>query len=255
MIGIIGAGNMGRAMALRLGQKVLVSDCDRAKLRFRKKAHIRIAKNNISLTRSSKVVILAVKPQQISDVLKEIRPYAKSRLIISIAAGVRADFIQKSLPGARVIRVMPNMALLAGKGVSVIAASKSATKKDLDLASAIFSRFGEVIVLKEDLMDAVTAVSGSGPAYYFLFTDILEKSARLCGLKSKIASRLAKATFIGAAYSAESADLSMQEFVKKVASKGGTTEAALKVFKKRGLERIVKEAVRAAAKRSLILNF
>ena len=113
-----------------------------------------------------------------------------------------------------------------------------------------YSDNNEVIEVKEDQMDAVTAVSGSGPAYFFLFTDILEKGAKELGLKSDLANKLALQTFIGASGIAEKSGLSMHDFIKNVASKGGTTEAALKVFRKRKLEKIVIEAVKAARDRS-----
>jgi len=254
MIGIIGAGNMGKAIAQGMGQRVLISDADPRKLRSARNRRCVAVRSNIDLTKRSNVVILAVKPRHILKVLKEIKPYVKSRLIISIAAGVETRRIEKMLGRARVIRVMPNMPLMAGKGISAVAKGRFSQKKDLAVAQRIFSKRGEVVRVKEDLMDAVTAVSGSGPAYYFLFTDLLEKAARACGLKKGLAEKLALATFIGAAASADAANISMQVLVKKVASKGGTTEAALKIFKQKGLERIIKQAVQAALKRSRCLK-
>lgn len=251
MIGIIGAGNMGSAIALRMGQKILISDAAKARLRaLKRRRRILTSASNIDVARRSNVIIIAVKPQRIAGVLNEIKPHVKGKLVISIAAGVGTKLIEKILKISRVIRVMPNMPLVAGKGMSAIATGRTAGKKDLAAARRIFSRFGEVIAVKESSMDAVTAVSGSGPAYYFLFTDLLEKAACACGLKKDIARQLAKATFIGAAACASATNTSMQDFVKKVASKGGTTEAALKVFKQRGLDRIIKQAVKAATTRS-----
>jgi len=251
MIGIIGAGNMGSAIALRMDQKILISDAAKARLRaLKRRRRILTSASNIDVARRSNVVILAVKPQRIAGVLNEIKPYVKGKLVISIAAGVGTRLIEKILKSSRVIRIMPNMPLVAGKGMSAIAIGRTASKKDLAAARRIFSRFGEVIAVKESSMDAVTAVSGSGPAYYFLFTDLLEKAARACGLKKNIARQLAKATFIGAAACASATNVSMQDFVKKVASKGGTTEAALKVFKRKKLQRIVNQAVQAAITRS-----
>lgn len=255
MIGIIGAGNMGKAIASRIRQRIFISDVAAARLRRVKNKRILATKDNTCLARRSKVMILAVKPQHIRGVLKEIAPYAKDKLIISIAAGVRTALIEKALKNkARVVRVMPNMPLLVGKGISAIATGRSAKQKDLLAARRIFSNLGEVVEVKEHLLDAVTAVSGSGPAYYFLFTDMLERSARACGLKKHLAARLSRATFIGAAACANATGTSMQDFVKKVASKGGTTEAALKIFKQKGMERIVRQAVRAALNRSCSLT-
>ncbi|MBU1148036.1 MAG: pyrroline-5-carboxylate reductase [Candidatus Omnitrophica bacterium] len=251
MIGIIGAGNMGSAIALRMDQKILISDAAKARLRaLKRRRRILTSASNIDVARRSNVIIIAVKPQRIAGVLNEIKPHVKRKLVISIAAGVGTKLIEKILKSSRVIRVMPNMPLVAGKGMSAIATGSTAGKKDLAAARRIFSRFGEVIAVKESSMDAVTAVSGSGPAYYFLFTGLLEKAACACGLKKDIARQLAKATFIGAAACASATNTSMQDFVKKVASKGGTTEAALKVFKQRGLGRIIKQAVKAATTRS-----
>jgi len=255
MIGIIGAGNMGKAIALRIRQRIFISDVSAARLRRVKNRRILTTRDNIYLARRSKVIILAVKPQHIRGVLKEIAPYVQGKLIISIAAGVGSGLIEKALKNkARVIRVMPNMPLLVGKGISAIAAGRSARRKDLLAVRSIFSNLGEVVEVREGLLDAVTAVSGSGPAYYFIFTDMLERSARACGLKKHLAARLSRATFIGAAACASATPTSMQDFVKKVASKGGTTEAALKIFKKRGMERIVTQAVRAALNRSRSLT-
>ncbi|MFC1667190.1 pyrroline-5-carboxylate reductase [Candidatus Omnitrophota bacterium] len=254
MIGIIGAGNMGKAIALRINQRILISDVDTAKLRFKKNKRISITRDNIGLTKRSKVIILAVKPQHIAGVLKEIRPYIKNKLIISIAAGVETALIEKILGRVRVVRVMPNMPALVGKGISAIAIGRFAPRKDSDITRRIFLNLGEVVEIKESLMDAVTAVSGSGPAYYFLFTDILKKAGQTSGLEESLAGELARATFIGAARCAGATDISMRDFVKKVASKGGTTEAALGVFKQKGLERVVKQAVRAALNRSNYLT-
>ena len=250
MIGIIGIGNMGRAIALGIRKKVLVSDNDRKKLHFKKKSGIVACRDNVELAKRSEIIILAVKPQAISEVLPQIKPYSKGKLIISIAAGIRTALIEKILGRARVVRVMPNMPAVVGKGISAIAPGRFAGKKDIKLTREIFSNLGEVVLLKEAQMDAVTALSGSGPAYYFLFTDILSRSGKAIGLSRRVAEKLAVATFIGASGAASCADISMKDFVKKVASKGGTTEAALKVFKQKGLEDIVKCAVIAARDRS-----
>ncbi len=254
MIGIIGVGNMGRAIASRLNKRILISDADVKKLRSAKKKNTLIARSNIDLARRANIIILAVKPQNIARVLKEIAPFSKGKLIISIAAGIKTKFIEKRISKARVIRVMPNMPAIVGKGVSALAKGRSASKKDLAAARPIFSALGEVVEVPESLIDAVTAVSGSGPAYYFLLTEALQKGAAALGLDKRLASQLAKATFIGAAEVAKNTNISATDFIKKVASKGGTTEAALKQFKKTGFERIVKQAVKAACNRSRRLS-
>ena len=123
-----------------------------------------------------------------------------------------------------------------------------------EIVKKIFLKVGEVVIVKEKFMHAVTALSGSGPAYYFLFTELLEKAGISCGLRKDLARKLALATFIGAGETASRSAIFMQDLVKIVASKGGTTEAALKIFKKKGLENIVKLALRSAYNRSRSLS-
>jgi len=242
MIGIIGAGNMGMAIASAMKGKILLSDKNK-----------RIS-DNVSVSKRSDVIILAVKPRDIGEVLKEIKPYIKEKLIISIAAGVTTSSIEKALGKVRVIRVMPNMPAMVGKGISAVTCGRFAGPKDLKTAFGIFLKVGGVIEVKENMMDAVTAVSGSGPAYYFLFTHLLAEAGEASGLEKGLAMKLAKAAFIGAAEVAARKNLSMEEFVKKVASKGGTTEAALKIFKSRKLKGIIKQAVKAASLKSSALS-
>lgn len=244
---------MGRAIALRIKAKTIISDVDRSRLRI-KKGRILVTKDNISLTKRSKVIILAVKPQHIKGALKEIAPFVKDKLVISIAAGVKTGALEEILGRKRIVRAMPNMPAMVGKGITALAAGRFASKKDLRLARGIFLNLGEVVEVKESLMDAVTALSGSGPAYYFLFTDLVRRAGIRCGLKKDLSEKLAMATFIGAAESCRNTDISMQDFVKKVASKGGTTEAALKIFKQKKLALIVEQAVMAAYKRSCQLS-
>ena len=254
MIGIIGAGNMGKAIAVRLKDLLIISDTDPKKLRAIKNRSAETTDCNVELVKRSDTVILAVKPQSIKEVLLEIKPYIKNKLVISIAAGVTTNAIERILGKARVIRVMPNMPSMVGKGISAVSRGRFSKSRDINVARKIFSKVGEVVVVKEDKLDAVTALSGSGPAYYFLFTDLLEKAGVSIGLNKDLAKKLALATFFGSAEVAKASKLSMEEFVQKVASKGGTTEAALKIFKKKALERTIKEALISAFNRSKALS-
>jgi len=239
MISIIGAGNMGTVIASGIKTRVFFSD------KFKR------ISDNVTAAKRSDVIILAVKPQDIAGVLKEISSYVKGKLIISIAAGVPTRSIEKILGKVKVIRVMPNMPSMVGKGISAISRGRFAKAEDLKIAFGIFRNLGEVVEVKEKMMDAVTAVSGSGPAYYFLFTHLLAKAAHAQGLEKDLALKLAWATFIGAAeVASRNKNLSMEEFIKKVASKGGTTEAALKAFKQEKIELVIKKAVKHAARRS-----
>src|SRR3989338_6010098 len=164
MIGIIGVGNMGRAIALRAGAKVFVSDEDKDKLDFKGNDSITSLKDNIELVKHSDIIIIAVKPQCMKALLNEIALFSNGKLVISIAAGIETGFIENIMDKARVVRVMPNMPLIAGKAVSAVCKGRSAMPEDLGAAVEIFSNFGETVVIKESLMDVVTGVSGSGPA-------------------------------------------------------------------------------------------
>ena len=179
-IGFVGAGNMTGALLrglLRAGQykpeSVTASDPLEAQVRRLKRLHkIDVTRDNRGLVRQSLIVVLAVKPQMMAAVLEEIRPETNPRkLFISIAAGFPLRRLEAGLGGqARVVRVMPNTPVLVGRGVSVAVAGTKATPADLKQALRIFKAVGEVVsITGEDLLDAVTALSGSGPAFVYLF--------------------------------------------------------------------------------------
>lgn len=258
-IGIIGTGNMGEALIkglVSVGMKnirnIIATDTNA----LRKKCiagiyGIKFANSNLELAKKSDVIILAVKPKEIPAVLDGIKSAVnKNRLIISIAAGITTRFLEKRLNKASVVRVMPNMPALVCKGMSAITKGRFATKSDLKIAEEIFSSVGEVVEVKEKHMDIVTAISGSGPAYFFLLIDSLIKAAKSHGLSNEIATKLAIQTAQGAAELVSSTGISSEILINRVASKGGTTEAALEVFKNKNFKKIVELAVGAAAKRS-----
>jgi pyrroline-5-carboxylate reductase len=268
VIGIIGCGNMGKAIATALclkGLRRLVGfDTDFHKREYlRKKLGIKIAASNVDLAGNSDIIIVAVKPQDIYPVLKDIREALDLRyqvpgprpLIISIAAGVTTRYIQKVIgPQAAIIRVMPNSPALINKGMSVICAGSKLRSQEIDLAISIFSCMGQIQKMPERLMDAVTAVSGSGPAYFFFFLESLIEAAVKLGISKQQAQRLVMQTARGSLELALQANMSLDSLIKAVASRGGTTEAALKVFKRRKLSDIVKKAIDQAASRSRELS-
>lgn len=242
-IAIIGAGNMGSAIAKRIEKKyrIIVSDIDPNKLR---KLNIR---DNIKAVRGADIIILAVKPQDMDAVLNEIKGAVRpSQLVISIAAGIKTRRIEDRLGRVPVIRVMPNTPLLVGMGMSALCRGRYAGLKHIRIADRIFSSMGKVLLVKEKQMDAVTAISGSGPAYVYLFIESLIKSAIGLGLSKDIVIQTLK----GALGLLEKTGKSPEELRKQVTSPGGTTEAALKVFQKEGFTRIIDKAIRAARKRS-----
>ena len=194
------------------------------------------------------VVLLAVKPQSMAALLREIAPAANGRLVVSIAAGITTEFIESQLAGARVVRAMPNTPLLVGKGLVALCPGASATGDDPGRARSLFPG-ATLLDVGEEQMDAVTAVSGSGPAYFYAFVEALAAAAQQQGFDAETAGRLAAGTFIGAAALLESAGTTAAELRRRVTSPGGTTEAALKVFEDRQLDATVRAAVSAAVKR------
>ena len=204
------------------------------------------------------ILVLSIKPQNMRDVLNEIKDaVGKNLLIVSIAAGITTKRIQKILDSVAVVRVMPNTPALIGQGAAAIYATKKAKSK-LGQVVRIFSAVGlAVMVDNEKLIDAVTAVSGSGPAYFFLLMEEMIKAAQKLGLKKELAEKLVLQTAKGAGLLAVEALKNGQTpdiLRKNVTSPGGTTEAAMKVFSKRNFEKTVQEALTAAAKRSKELS-
>lgn len=259
-LGLIGAGNMGEALikALRVkaqGSRVKVFDTNLKRRKYIRQCYkIDIARNNIALVKESDIVILAVKPQDMALVFKELtlkpHPDILRNLFISIAAGVTTRYIEDKLGKVKVIRVMPNMAITVGEAISAIATGRFATKDDLQIVKAIFELAGKTVEVKEELMDAVTAMSGSGPAYFFYIMNSLINSGISLGLDAENSKQLVIQTALGAVRILQESNESFESLIRRVASKGGTTEAALRIFKERKLERIIKEAVLACAKRS-----
>lgn len=263
-IGIIGGGNMGEALIKGLlgvpGMSIAVSDVSRSRLRFLQRNYrIQPALSNIELARRAGVIILAVKPHAIGVVLSEIKPFLnEEKLIISIAAGITTRHIEKLLGGLggrrgrkiAVIRAMPNMPALAGKGISAICAGNFAKNGDRQIAAKILSSVGKAVEVKEAFMDAVTAISGSGPAYFFFLIEVLIGIGVKRGLNEETARELAVQTAFGSASVILESRQDPRILRQKVTSKGGTTEAAFKIFQRDGLGRILENGITAAIKRS-----
>lgn len=266
-IGIIGFGTMGSILAERIksGYRVYVFDKDNYKTK--NLSRIETARDIPSLVKCSEVVILAVKPQDFAGVLAGIKDWIGAKLVISIAAGITTKYIEQALGhGVRVIRVMPNMPAKIAQGISCLSRNGLASKKDLDLAATLFTYLGQTVKIKEELMNSATAVSGSGPAYvlkYFeterinlnkipqkkkeSFLDNFQKSAQGVGFTFGQAKILTEAVFSGTVSFLKKTKIAPGELIRQVASKGGTTEAALRVLNSGGS---LSEAVKAAKARA-----
>ena len=263
-IAFLGAGNMGEALIRGLLQaeviqpsQIIASDVRVDRRDFLARTYgIRVVADNREAVQSADIVVLAVKPQQMNEVLAGVRPVVvNTQVFISIAAGVTTTRVERELGGkARVVRVMPNTPSLVGAGTAALAKGAQATDEDLVTAEAILGAVGITARVDEKLLDAVTALSGSGPAYIFRVTEALIKAGVTAGLDESLARTLAIQTVSGAGKLMAESGEAPAELRRKVTSPGGTTEAALKVMNDRKLEEILAEAMRAAEKRSRELS-
>ena len=208
---------------------------------------------NAGLPDDPAVALIAVKPQMMGDALPGLAALGAGTLFVSIAAGTRLSAFEDALgPGKRIVRAMPNTPAAVGHGISAIIGNAGTTGADLDLAEALLSAVGQVVRLPDEgLMDAVTAVSGSGPAYVFHMIEALAAAGEAEGLPADLAMQLARATVCGAGELAEQSAESAEQLRVNVTSPGGTTAAALAVLMdaEAGLPPLMRKAVAAAAAR------
>lgn len=257
-IGFIGAGVMGSAIIKSLidngvsANQICVFEKDATKATNIATSLGVNLKGINELATSCDAIFLAVKPQDLVDLLDKLKGLIDEKtLIISIAAGKTTSFIESNLgKNNPVIRVMPNTPAQIGKGVSVISAGKFATSEDMAITTSLLSGCGIVVELPESQQDAVTALSGSGPAYLFNFVEEMIKGGISLGLSADVATELAIGTIVGAAAMLQESGLDAATLRKNVTSPNGTTAAALNVFNESDLSGIVNKAMAAAKKRA-----
>ncbi|MGH7865089.1 MAG: pyrroline-5-carboxylate reductase [Candidatus Binataceae bacterium] len=261
-LGFIGGGNMAEALISGLldhgvfkPRDLAASDVAGARRRhLARKYKIATTGENREVAGDSKTLLLAVKPQQIDAVLAELRAAAraKSKLYISIAAGVSTVRLARGLgESARIIRVMPNAPAIVASAMSALFRGPRASASDEAFALRIFRAVGDAVVVRDEkLMDTVTALSGSGPAYVYLFVKALADAAAVEGIPHQLAIRMALKTVEGAERVMRTSKLTPEELIRIVASPGGTTEAALSSFAATGFSDTVAAAVHAASARS-----
>ena len=242
--------SLGEILASR-GWKIFSYDKDEKKL-VRKK-NIFVCKSLQEAIRSSKIILLAIKPQDIPSFLEEVREKISSSLLISIAAGVSTKFFEKRLD-TKIVRVMPNLAVKKCESISFICGGKNVKKEDLKLAGDIFSLVGEVVFVEEKWLDKVTAISGSGPGYLYYLLHLFYKSALSLGFKKILAKRMVEKTFWGAMKVIENSSLDFKEWFDKVASRGGTTQAAVNFWEEKKLGEIIKGGIKKAVERAKQLS-
>ncbi len=259
-IGLIGCGRMGGALIggiaksdITTHKDIVVFDLHAESVEtLTQSIGVSAAENNTDLTTKSDTILLAVKPQYVATVLEEIAPaITPNHLIISIAAGVTLKKMESCCPeGTRIIRAMPNTPAMIGYGATGIAAGQNATSNDLEIARKMMESVGLVVETNESQLDAVTGLSGSGPAYVYTMIKALCDQGEKEGLVKNDALQLATRTVMGAAHMLEQTEKPPQELIDQVSSPGGTTLAGLAVLAELGFEDNVAQCVHAATERS-----
>lgn len=263
-IAIIGGGKMGSIIAQGLFEQkifpkrdITVTDIDSARLDFiRSTMGLQVSHDNIKSAKNADIIVIAVKPQNMAATLNEFgSAIDASKVVISIAAGITTSFIETSLPkGTRVLRVMPNTPALVGEGAAAVAKGSCATTGDIKLTRTILDAVGISVEVDEKLMDAVTGLSGSGPAYFFLIIEALIEAGVKMGLPHELAAKLSAQTMLGAARLCLQSDKQPAQLREMVTSPGGTTAAGLKVLEAGKIRETFISAVEAATKRSKELS-
>jgi pyrroline-5-carboxylate reductase len=255
MIGFIGGGNMAEALIkgiIQSGMKdIIISEPrDERRVYLEKTYGVKSTSDNKEVVKNSNIIILAVKPQNMDDVTAEIADLiSNDKLIVSIAAGITLSYLSSKLKTSKIIRVMPNTPALVQEGISVLSMCECIHDKEMGLVRDIFMSVGRVLVLPEKYMDAVTALSGSGPAFIALFVESMIDAGITMGLGKDNATELTIQTLIGTAKLLETG-MPPNNLRKMVTSPGGTTAAGLKVFEERGLKEIITAVIEAATNRS-----
>ena len=263
-IGFIGAGQMASALAhgfvkagLATADRLMASDPDEhARQRFAHAVGALTTADNSLVTAQSNVIFLAVKPQQIAAVTEGLRgKIAKDRLVVSIAAGIRLKSLSEWLgPGPRVIRVMPNTPCLVSQGACAYSLGETATAEDGALVGRLLGALGSAWQVEEKLLDAVTGLSGSGPAFVYVIIEALSDAGVQMGLPRKLAAEMAAKTVRGAAEMVLATDDHPAVLKDRVASPGGTTIAGLHALEAGGLRATLMAAVKAATQRAIELG-
>lgn len=262
MIGFIGGGNMAEAIIKGItkgsglkGQgsreEIIVSEPDEDKREYLTQTYgIKTTESNKEVASACNIIILAVKPQIMDAVLSEITELIdEEKTVVSIAAGITLSYLQSRLKTKKLIRVMPNTPAIVQEGMSVFSLCECFSDKDISTVREIFMSIGKVLTLPEKYMNAVTALSGSGPGFIALFAEAMIECGEKMGLSRSDASELAVQTLLGTAKLLETG-MSPEKLRQMVTSPGGTTAAGLKVFEERGLRTMIAEALLSARDRA-----
>jgi pyrroline-5-carboxylate reductase len=258
-LALLGGGRMGEALATGLltsgwdrgDLAVAEVDAERRRVLEEQFPGVRVVPSAAWAAADADVLVVAVKPGDVSDALDACAPaLADGALVLSIAAGVTIAALERAVPGRAVVRAMPNTGALVGRGAAAIAGGAHATEAHLELAERVLGAVGIVVRVPEAQLDAVTGLSGSGPAYVFLLAEAMIEGGVLVGLPRPTADALVRQTLLGAATLLTDADGTPEALRAAVTSPGGTTAAGLHVLEAKGMRAAVMGAVDAATRRS-----
>lgn len=255
-IGFIGAGKMAEALIksilkTKISDNIIASDVNESRLKYiEKEIKIKTTKDNKEVVENSDIVFLAVKPQNMEEVLDEIKGTVKEQLIVSIAAGIDLNYLESKLNGKRIIRIMPNTPCLVGEMAAGFSLGKNVNDSDVKIIEEILNSAGNALVLNEDMMDGVTALSGSGPAFIAYLLDAMIEGAVKQGLSKDAARELAFQTALGTGKLMKEHGLTPNELIDMVSSPNGTTVAGMEILKKSDVKDVLIKTIEAAAKRS-----
>jgi pyrroline-5-carboxylate reductase len=256
-LGVIGGGVMGEAILSRLiaggtyeGAEIIVSSSTHQRREFLQHQYGVTVTDENSLVATAPILLLAIKPQIFDRVIAELSQPISTQLVISILAGVKLNKLELAFPSQPVVRAMPNTPATIGAGMTAITAGSHVLPSHLELAQQIFQAVGEVVTVPESLMDAVTGLSGSGPAYVAIAIEALADGGVAAGLPRQIANKLALQTVLGTAQLLNKSDLHPAQLKDRVTSPGGTTITGITKLEQSGFRSALIEAVIAAAKRS-----
>lgn len=232
-------------------KNIIASDINKERLDFVKsELKINTTKDNKEVIKKSEIVFLAIKPQVMDAVLDEIKNIVKDQLIISIAAGIKLNKLESKLKNKKIVRVMPNTPCLVGEMAAGFAVGKKVNDKYILLVEKILNSAGKAFYLKEDLLDAVTGLSGSGPAFVARLIEAFVEAGQKQGLNKDIATELALQTFKGTAKLLQESGMTPEELVKLVSSPGGTTVAGREILEKSDYKDVIMKTIEKATKRS-----
>src|SRR3989338_7546514 len=253
-IGFIGTGNMATALirSMKDNNRIISSDKNEEKLqKAKKELGIKTAKDNNEAAKSSEIIFLCAKPCDIKGILQEIKPNTENKIIVSIAAGIKIKSIENIIgKNKKIVRVMPNLNCAVSEMAAAFSCNKSIEADEKKSIKNLLNKAGLALEVEEEKMDAVTALSGSGPAFIAYMLDAFAKSGEKQGLSREISYKLALQTFFGTAKLLKETGENPESFIKRVASPKGTTEAGLEVLQKSEIKSIIEKIIQSAAKRS-----